>query len=99
MASDGENLFVIFLYSNISWIKTTPTSFAQVGFDAGDGINFYTLPGSYTEAVMNVTQISNVGVPGMLVFKVSGPSVKVGGCLDEVVGKLMAVLGAGWWAS
>ncbi len=86
MASDGKNLFIVFLYSDIQWIRVSVNSTAQIGFDAGDGISHYTFPGSQTDAILNVTQTSNVGVPGMWVFKVSGPSVEVGGCLDGAVG-------------
>ena len=87
MASDGESLFVIFLYTDIQWIKTNANSTAQVGFDAGDGLSVYTLPESRTDAIINVTRTSNVGMPGVWVFKVSGPSVEIGGCLDRAVGK------------
>lgn len=88
MASDGDNLFVIFLYMDIQWTQTqTANSIALVGFDAGDQFSYYSLPGSRTDAIANVTRTSNVGMPGVWVFKVSGPSVESGGCLDMAVGE------------
>jgi hypothetical protein len=45
---------------------------AQAGFDAGDGVNFLTLPGSRTADVLNLQNTSNVGpgVPGLYSFAV-----------------------------
>lgn len=37
---------------------------AQVGFDAGDGTNFFSQPGSQTADVLNLVSQSNMGVPG-----------------------------------
>lgn len=40
---------------------------AQAGFDAGDHVNFFTLPGSRTSAVLNLANTSNIaGGPGGL---------------------------------
>jgi hypothetical protein len=80
MASDGQNLFVIFLYADIQWINITGSPPAQVGFNAGDGVHYYVLPGSQTEAVANLISNSNVGIPGKWVFKVSGSTIESGGC-------------------
>lgn len=86
MASDGTELFVLFLYADIQWYSTTTSSgtqaIAQVGFNAGDGVNFYQLPGSRMTSLINITTTSNVGVPGMWVFKVSGAVIESGGCQD-----------------
>jgi hypothetical protein len=45
---------------------------AQAGFDAGDNINYLTLPGSRTSAVLNLQNISNLPepVPGVWSFAV-----------------------------
>ena len=51
---------------------------AQVGFNAGDGVRFLTLPGSQTEAVLNISSTSNVGEPGLWVFRVDGDIVTSG---------------------
>jgi hypothetical protein len=80
MASDGQSLFVIFLYADIQWIKSSFDPPAQVGFNAGDRVHHYVLPGSQTEAVANLGSFSNVGIPGKWMFKVSGTTIESGGC-------------------
>jgi hypothetical protein len=45
---------------------------AQAGFDAGDGVNFFTLPGSRTSAVLDLANTSNVSPanPGLWSFAI-----------------------------
>jgi len=43
---------------------------ALAGINAGDGANSITIPGSRTPSIINVTQTSNVGIPGTWMFKV-----------------------------
>ena len=43
---------------------------AQVGYDAGDGINYYTVTCSMTPRIGKIDTRSNVGIPGMYVFRV-----------------------------
>jgi len=70
---------------------------AQAGFDAGDRINFVTLPGSRTMSVLNLCRTSNVGVSGVWRFEIRGGaltcagagerceiSANVGACRDGV---------------
>ena len=45
---------------------------AQVGYDAGDYINYYTVPGSMTPSIVDIETTSNVGIPGMYIFQVDG---------------------------
>lgn len=45
-------------------------SFKQVGFNAGDGVNYYAVPGSMTDSVLNLPNMSNVDIPGKFVFRV-----------------------------
>ncbi len=93
MATDGINSFVIFLYADgeIQWttgdasggtggLGGTP---AQVGFNAGDGIRFATVPGSRTSDIINITQTSNVAVPGVWIFRVDEEDIAGGGCTNE----------------
>ena len=51
---------------------------AQVGFNAGDGVSFATIPGSRTEAVLNLTSTSNVDVPGLWIYRVDSTVVSGG---------------------
>ena len=80
MITNGTNAFVSFLYADnlIQWttgdasggtggIGGTP---AQVGFNAGDGVHYFSIPGSQTAAIVNIDTTSNVGVPGLWMFRV-----------------------------
>ena len=41
---------------------------ALAGINAGDGYNSYTIPGSQTPIIVNITQTSNIGVPGVWIY-------------------------------
>ena len=41
---------------------------ALAGINAGDGHNSYTIPGSQTPSIVNITQTSNVGLPGVWIY-------------------------------
>ena len=71
MATDGEKSFVFFTYTDIQWGEAT------IGFDAGDGMRGFTLPGSLTTDIQDVEDGSNVGVEGVYAFRVD---------LSEIVG-------------
>lgn len=45
---------------------------AQAGFDAGDSVNYYALPGSLTRDILNLCTTSNVGIPGVWRFQIRG---------------------------
>ena len=67
LATSATTSFVIFLYANgeIQWDKN-----ALAGFNAGDGVNSVTIPGSRTPNIVTITQTSNVGIPGIWMFEV-----------------------------
>uniref|UniRef100_K1PT21 Sushi, nidogen and EGF-like domain-containing protein 1 n=1 Tax=Magallana gigas TaxID=29159 RepID=K1PT21_MAGGI len=75
LITNGVYSFVVFNYNKITWAKST-----QVGINAGDGINYYSVPGSMKDSMLNLTQMSNVGVPGQFVFRVD---VRVNPDIDE----------------
>ena len=58
---------------------------AQVGFNAGDGERFVSLPGSQTEAILNISPTSNVGEPGFWIFRVDGDDIVWGGMSNTIV--------------
>ena len=64
LATDGTKSFVLFIYGDITWGK------AGIGFDAGDGVRSYTLPGSLDESTQEVEESSNVGVEGVYMYRV-----------------------------
>ena len=43
---------------------------ALAGFNAGDGINYIAIPGSLTPSIIDIARTSNVGIPGIWIFKV-----------------------------
>ena len=56
----------MFLYHDIQWSHRT-----TIGFNAGDGVNSYTIPESLTAySVLNLDHTSNVGIPGMYLYRV-----------------------------
>ena len=79
LASSELESFVMFLYVDLQW-TTGRYSFgrdglggthkAVAGFAAGDRINYYTIPGSQTSNITNLTITSNVGIPGTWIFTV-----------------------------
>ena len=78
LATSELESFVMFLYADLQW-TTGDNSYgydgfggteALAGFNAGDQINSYTIPGSRTSNITNITRTSNVGIPGTWIFKV-----------------------------
>ena len=43
---------------------------ALAGINAGDDVNSITIPGSLSPSIINITQTTNVGIPGVWMFKV-----------------------------
>ncbi|VDI51850.1 Hypothetical predicted protein [Mytilus galloprovincialis] len=90
LITNGRHSFTVFLYDKIEWTtgsasggsKTTGLGGtpAQVGFDAGDGNNFFVLDASRTADIINVKTMSNIDVPGKFIFRVDSSSIKQGGC-------------------
>ena len=57
----------VFIYHDIRW-----GSRAQVGFNAGEGQTSFTHPEALTEQTRNIDQTSNVGEPGILIYRIDG---------------------------
>ena len=56
----------MFLYHDIQWSSGT-----TIGFNAGDGVHYYTVPESLTtDGVLNLDDSSNVGIPGMYIYRI-----------------------------
>ena len=85
LATSPTESFVIFLYADggIQWttgddsggINGLGGTESVAGINAGDGINSITIPGSLTPSIINITQTSNVGIPGVWMFKVGEGNV------------------------
>ena len=71
LATSELESFVMFLYVDLQWTTGDYSSVeALAGFNSGDQINSYTLPGSRTADIINIAKTSNVGIPGTWIFKV-----------------------------
>ena len=69
LTTDGERSFTTFLYVDIRWGE------AGIGFNAGDGVRSYTLPGSGSPATIDIEDGSNVGVEGVYAYRVDLPEI------------------------
>ena len=78
LATSEEKSFVMFLYDELHWTTGLASGGrgglggfeALAGYNAGDGINSYTIDGSQSSSILKLTRTSNVGMPGTWIFKV-----------------------------
>ena len=70
IATDRQQTFVFFIYGDIQWGDD-----ANIGFNAGDGVRFFMLPGALTNQSVNVEDGSNVDVRGLYIYRVDLPSI------------------------
>ena len=66
-ATSATESFVLFLYADG---RIQQGNSALAGFNAGDGINYETVPGSRTLSIATISRTTNVGIPGIWMFKV-----------------------------
>ena len=52
----------------------------KAGFNAGDNITFFNVPGSRTDSIIDVEETSNIGIPGRWIFRVDNSDIEQGGC-------------------
>lgn len=77
VASDGMRSYTMFKYPDggINWTAGSASpanSFAQIGFDAGDGVNFYNGVGTLTSQTRNLPTLTNTAPanPGTQVYRI-----------------------------
>ncbi|XP_061876206.1 sushi, nidogen and EGF-like domain-containing protein 1 [Colius striatus] len=80
LATAGAASFVLLNYGQLQWSSGIANGAnahtgtggvpAQAGFNSGDDIHYYNIPGSRSPAVLSIAQRSNVGVPGRWIFRV-----------------------------
>ena len=78
LATDGDRSYALFLYEDIQWTTSSDSGGvgglggnpAIVGFNAGDGVRSVEIPDSNTNEIVNIETTSNIGVPGLWVFRV-----------------------------
>ena len=96
MITDETRSFVIFNYADgeIQWTTGDDSggwnglggTEAQVGFNAGDGVRYASVPGSQTPDIINIDTTSNVGIAGVWIFRVD---------MEEMVQPPVCVTGSG----
>lgn len=64
LATDGEVSFVFFIYGDIEW------GFSNIGFRNSDGSRNFMVPGALTSRTVDIELTSNVGVPGLYIYRV-----------------------------
>ncbi|KAK2168445.1 hypothetical protein NP493_1225g02057 [Ridgeia piscesae] len=81
LITNGRHSFTIFNYGDITWTAGSASNGipAQVGFNAGDGRRYFSVPGSRTASIVNVETTSNVGLRGRWVFRIDEADVVVAG--------------------
>ena len=88
LVTDGSQSFVMLLYADglIQWTTGDLSNGvngmggipAQVGFNAGDGINFAAVPDSRTAGIIDIDTTSNIGISGVWAFQVSEETIIIG---------------------
>ena len=79
--------YVIFLYADgeIQWttggadggVNGLGGIPAQIGVNKGDGVGFETITKSRTQDIIKIASASNMGVPGVFVFKLSDADISI----------------------
>ncbi|MEI8255457.1 MAG: nidogen-like domain-containing protein [Deltaproteobacteria bacterium] len=89
---------VEFRYNRCEWVTGDASggshghggTAAQAGFDAGDRLHFYALPGSLTEMISLLCRTSNIADPGVWRFRIRGGEIPCSGsgvpCSTGMVG-------------
>jgi len=80
VASDGLSTYALFLYRDIQWGDNR----TSIGFNAGDGLRGFNFFDPFNPVVPGVNYLvkkSNVGVPGMYIFKVDEEFIEEPGIL------------------
>ncbi|XP_075046984.1 uncharacterized protein LOC142107448 [Mixophyes fleayi] len=90
LSTDGNMTFVLLNYEDIQWPSVESSSsvyggpIALAGLNSGYNTGYYTIPGSLSPAIVNISHTSNVNVTGRWVFKVDNLHPEdVNGILDD----------------
>ncbi|XP_054660981.1 sushi, nidogen and EGF-like domain-containing protein 1 isoform X4 [Grus americana] len=80
LATDEVTSYVMLNYGDIQWTTGIANNGdahtglggvpAQAGFNSGDDVHYYNIPGSRSPEVLRISRRSNVGVPGRWIFRV-----------------------------
>uniref|UniRef100_A0AC34Q1U3 NIDO domain-containing protein n=1 Tax=Panagrolaimus sp. JU765 TaxID=591449 RepID=A0AC34Q1U3_9BILA len=92
LGTNGVESFAIFYYNDIQWTTGSASEGtdglggipAQIGFDSGDGQNRNMLNVSCTDEVINVADMSNVGLSGVFIFQIDSISIQTGSTITAL---------------
>ena len=73
ITTDANNSYAIYNYGRLSWLNDIAGETCAL-YNAGDGINYYILPGSFYPDLLQVSPLSNVGIKGQWIFNISPPN-------------------------
>ena len=66
LATDTTTTVALFIYHELQWGRE-----AQVGFNAGDGLASFSIPGALTFQTLSLNARSNVREPGVFVYPIN----------------------------
>ena len=81
LAVSGNQTFVIYLYDDIQWSREGK---AFAGYISGDGRTIFEIDGSFNTSIEEIESTTNVGKPGLWVFRVDDPVYL--SCQDSATG-------------
>ena len=97
LARSGTRSYAIYLYADglIQWSSAGEGEFggdaALVGYNAGDGVTSFTVPGSQTDDIVNTVFFSNSGIPGMWVFRFDSEDLVLPSCQENSAGIIIYI--------
>lgn len=72
LTTNGYYSFTLFTYNKLEWSQGSLGTHSQIGFNAGDKLNYYKFKKSFSSSIMNVVNETNIGIPGQFVFHTTG---------------------------
>ncbi len=61
---------MLLLYEEIQWEAPDSGIFGIAGLNAGDGVLHESLPGSGSRNILDITNLSNVEIPGVWIYRI-----------------------------
>ena len=77
--TNGDRVIVTVIVAVVITVyhsSSVPALLLQVGFNAGDGVRYFSVPGSRTASIVDVETTTNVGLRGRWMFRIDDVSVE-----------------------
>ena len=97
LATDGVRSFAIFYYDDTVLQNRTSSgvfyleNYSHMGYNTTDGVNQFIHPQSFSRDIINVFNTSNVGIPGVWIFRLDQPEAPSLGCTPRSFGNSLHV--------